>query len=153
MWRAQAWALKDARLHGVKFTVNSAIRDRAIMERWRGKGMRAGLHDQQYLYDHQHEPGFFPANPPGRTSHAGFSDGTAVFKAPPGGRIQKFMWGIDAVNQPGGDAAELVAWLNAHGYKAVRPYPTSSERHHFTFTKSPAVNARARLARYYSKGS
>lgn len=150
MWRAQAWALKDARLHGVKFTVNSAIRDDKIMRQWQGKGMRAGLHGQQYLYDHQNQPGFFPANPPNRTSHAGFSDGTPIFKTPPGGRLPKYMWGIDAVDHPGGDAAALVRWFNAHGYRAARPYPTSSERHHFTFTKSPAANARKRLIAYYA---
>ncbi len=153
MWRAQAWALQDARLHGVKFTVNSAIRDNSIMNKWRGNGMR-NLQSQQQLYDgwKRRLPGYFPANPPNRTSHAGFSDGNPAFHAAAGSRIPKYMWGIDAVNKPGGDAKGLVTWLNSHGYHSTRPYPQVSERHHLMFTKSPASNARKRLAAYYAKG-
>ncbi len=158
LWRAQAWALLDARYHGIKFTLNSAIRDDRIMASWRGKGLRPGLHGQQYLYDNQHRPGFFPANPPKATSHAGYSDGNPYYKTakgvrvPYGGRLEKYQWGIDAVNRPGGDASQLVGWLNSHGYRAVRPYGTNSERHHFCFLASPAVNARRRLPIYYATG-
>ena len=150
MWRAQAWALLDARLHGVDFTVNSAIRTDSILRKYRGRGLRKGVHGQGFLFVHQFEPGFFPANPPNMTSHCGFSDGNPVFKRPRFAKIPRYMWGIDAVNKPGGDASELVRWLNAHGYHAVRPYNTSSERHHFCFTKSPASNARRRLAAHYA---
>ena len=158
MWRAQAWALLDYRLHGGKIIVNSAIRDKEIMDRWRGKGMRPGLHDQQYLYANQNKPGFNPANPPKFTSHAGFSDGNSAYRAkngnlvPRGFKLEEYQWGIDAVNTPGGSSRDIVKWLNSHGYGAIQPYPTNNERHHFTFTKSPAVNARKRLARYYATG-
>jgi hypothetical protein len=158
VWRAQAWALLDARYHGQKIIIDSAIRDDKILAQWKNHGLRPGLHGQQYLYDHQRDPGFFPANPPNATSHAGFSDGNPAYKTakgvhiPYGNKLELYQWGIDAVDKPGGDSASLVAWFNAHGYGAIRPYPTNSERHHFTFTKSPAVNARKRLAIHYATG-
>lgn len=154
MWRAQAWALLDARLSGHKFTVNSAIRRESIVKKYRGHGLRPNYSSQEALYVgfRAGRPGFFPANPPNATSHAGYSDGNPHFHAAWGRPLpEKYMWGIDAVNYPGGDAASLVSWLNAHGYHAVRPYNTASERHHFMFTKSPAANARKRLAKHVVK--
>ena len=153
MWRAQAWALWDYRINGGHLTVNSANRDNAIIKKYRGHGLRRGYSSQQELYDgfRRGLPGYFPANPPNLTSHAGFSDGNRYFKTLSGRRIEKYMWGIDAVQRPGGDASSLVSWLNRHGYHAVRPYNTTNERHHMMFTKSPATNARKRLAAQYAK--
>lgn len=144
MFRAHAWALLDARLHGVKFTVNSADRRRGVAEKF-------GKLSQWALYTRWRagRPGYFPANPPGFSSHELKSDGNKTYGSR-GRSIPKYKLGIDAVNKPGGDCAELVRWLNAHGYHAVRPYPTGSERHHFSFTKSPATNARRRLAAHYA---
>lgn len=144
MFRAQAWALLDARLHGVEFQVNSADRRYGVAEKF-------GKSSQQKLWDgwKRHLPGFFPANPPGFSSHELKSDGNRVY-GPRGRSIPNYMLGIDAVDRPGGDAAELVLWLRAHGYGAIRPYATGSERHHFSFTKSPATNARRRLAAHYA---
>lgn len=140
MFRAQAWALLDARLHGVKFHVNSADRRRGVAEKF-------GRQSQWALYRGwtRRDPGYFPANPPGYSAHELKSDGNPAY-GPRGASIPKYMLAIDATDHPGGDCAELVRWLNAHGYHAMRPYSTASERHHFSFTKSPAANARRRLA-------
>lgn len=146
LFRAQAWALLDYELHsGRPLQINSVIRDDKILRDFNRK-YHTNLHSQQYLYDHQHDPGFFPANPPWLTSHAGHSDGNRYY-GPPRARLPRWKWGIDAVNEPGGDAAHIVAWLMGHGYKAVRPYtpPSENERHHFSFMAYPGRNARRRL--------
>jgi hypothetical protein len=158
MWRAQAWALKDYELHsGKPLIVNSAIRTDSVIKDFNRKH-GTHLHGQQYLYDAywvHHLPGFFPANKPNQTSHCGFSDGNHYYRVrgkqiPAGHRLPDHMWGIDATNEPGGDSAHIVSWLNSHGYHAKRPYNTDSERHHFMFTASPAGNARKRLAAHYA---
>lgn len=145
MFRAQAWALLDYELSGGSLIVNSADRRYGVAERF-------GKSSQKYLFENQHRPGFFPANPPGFSSHELRSDGNAVYGVSRGRAIPKHMLGIDAVNRPGGDAARIVAWLNSHGYRATRPYRTGSERHHFVFLRSPATNARRRLAKYAVAG-
>lgn len=143
MYRCQAWALFDYETIGHNpLIVNSANREDGVIRRF-NKRYHTNLHSQQYLYDHQHEPGFFPANPPELTSHAGHADGNPHY-GPPGARLPRFKWGIDAVNHPGGDAAHIVFWLSRRGYHALRPYATESERHHFSFMRSPARNARRR---------
>jgi hypothetical protein len=153
LWRSQAWALFDARLNGVHFILNSANRKDSVIKRFRNKGLRPGYMSQQELIDgHARDPiHFMPANPVNRTSHAGFSDGNPFYDKPAGAEISKWKWGIDAVNTPGGSADELVAWLNKHGYKAVKPYASLSERHHFAFATNPATNARKRLAKHFIK--
>lgn len=161
MWRCQAWAIFDYEVHGGTVQINSAIRSNSIIAKYKGKGLRSPYSSQEYLYENQHKPGFFPANPPNRTSHCGFSDGNAYFRlstnpnawAAPGRKIQKYQWGIDSVNRPGGDAIRIVQWMNSHGYKAIRPYGLKqSERHHWCFMASPATNARKRLARWVLTG-
>ena len=162
MWRCQAWALFDYEAHGGHLQVNSAIRRDSIVRRWRGKGLRAGYLSQKQLYERWIAgwEGYFPANRPGTSSHEGYADGLAVFhqrkhpkrRASVGQEIVQYEWGIDAVQRPGGDASWLVRWLNRHGYKAERPYNTNSERHHMCFRKSPASNARRRLARWVLTG-
>lgn len=148
MFRAQAWALKDARLHGQRFSVASADRRKGVAEKY-GKSSQAALYDG---FVH-HRPGYFPANPPGYSSHELRSDGSAVYHAARGHQIPDYMLGIDATSVgENNSCTQLVNWLNAHGYSATRPYHTGSEAHHFIFTKSPATNARKRLAAYYAKG-
>jgi hypothetical protein len=34
--------------------------------------------EQQYLFDHQHDPGFNPANPPGKSNHEAIPNGEAM---------------------------------------------------------------------------
>jgi hypothetical protein len=144
MFRAQAWALKDAELHGVPVYPQSADRRYGIAEKY-------GKKSQKALYDGYRRglPGYFPANPPGFSSHELKSDGNRLY-GPRGSSIPKHKLGIDAVSKPGGDSNRIVAWMNSHGYSAARPYPQDSERHHFSFMKDPAKNARKRLRVYYT---
>lgn len=160
MWRATAWALFDYEIHGGHLLVHSGIRRDSIVRSWRGRGLRAGYKSQAQLYDGwvNRLPGYFPANPPGTSSHEGYADGIARFhrsdgrEANRGQEIIKYEWGTDAVDKPGGSAARLVTWLSLHGYRADRPYNTVSERHHFCFRRSPVTNARKRLARWIVSG-
>jgi hypothetical protein len=146
MFRAQAWALHDYVLHGGHLQVNSADRRRGVAEKF-------GKQSQWALFEgfRKRLPGFFPANAPGFSSHELKSDGHPFYGSR-GRSIPKYKLGIDAVNRPGGDAKSVVSWLNRHGYRARRPYGTDSERHHFSFEKSPATNARKRLARWKATG-
>jgi hypothetical protein len=142
MFRAQAWALLDARRSGVRFSVASADRRQGVAEKY-------GHQSQFALYQGwlRRLPGYYPANPPGYSSHELRSDGSAVYRVRRGAAIPKFMLGIDANDAGASNSCEhLVRWLNAHGYHAVRPYSAGSEAHHFSFTKSPAYNARRRIA-------
>lgn len=151
MYRAQAWALHDYELHGGHLIVNSANRVDSVIKAFNRK-YGTSLHSQQFLFDHQHEPGFFPANSPSTTSHALRADGNP-FYGRSGSRIPRYKLGIDATQRPGGDASDVVRWLNTHGYKAKRPYfPSVRERHHFSFAKSPASNARKRLRNWKKTG-
>lgn len=148
MFRAQAWALKDARLHGQKFSVASADRREGVAEKY-GKSSQAKLY---YGYVNR-LPGYYPANAPGFSSHELRSDGNAVYHVARGHVIPDYMLGIDATSAgESNSCTHLVNWLNAHGYHAVRPYQSGSEAHHFIFTKSPATNARKRLAAFYASG-
>lgn len=156
MFRAQAWALWDYHyVGGHPLIVNSADRRDAILKKY-----APSKKGQQYLFDTYNRlarqygvagaqaRGFFPANPPSRTSHCLFSDGNPVYRVPAGRSIPKYMLGVDATDRPGGDAAGIVGWLNSHGYHAVRPYNTNSERHHLVLTADPVANARKRLKKY-----
>lgn len=93
-----------------------------------------GKHTQQYLYDHQNDPGFNPANPPGYSTHELHSDGVA-YRIPRGAKLP-FYWmvGMD-VDDWHVDEARRVA-LN-HGWLLVQPYPSGSEHHHVNFVRRP----------------
>jgi len=150
MYRAIAWALYDYQLHGGHLTVNSADRRDSVVRKFNAK-YGTNISSQKFLFENQHRPGFFPANPPGFSSHELRSDGNG-FYGPRGKAIPRYKLGIDAVQRPGGDASAVVGWLNRHGYAATRPYNKHSERHHFSFRKSPASNARKRLRRWKATG-
>lgn len=162
MWRAQAWVIFDYKVHGGHYQVNSGIRTVSVIQKYRGHGLKAGYKSQQELIDgfaRFGPPNWFPANPVLQTSHCGFSDGRPIWRKENGSRafagepIAKFMWGLDIVDKPGGDARAFVIWANSKGYKAVRPYfPKVSERHHVALVKSPAARARLRLARWVATG-
>jgi hypothetical protein len=154
MWRAQAWAILDYRLHGGTVRVNSAMRTDSAIKKYRGKGLRPGYKSQRELYDGwiAGVPGFFPANPPGTSSHEGRSDGHPFYGVPKREKIADYKYGLDLVDAPGGSAEKIVRWWNSKGYSAVRPYATNSERHHAAFKRSPASRARARLARWIAAG-
>jgi len=147
IYRAQAWALKDAAIHGQEFTVTSGDRRPSTISAF-NKKYHTNLHDQAYLYRHQHDPGFFPANPPDRGTHVLKGDGVVGYLHED---LPKYKLGIDVVSKGYyNNAAPLVMWLNQHGYSVYRPYPSGSEAHHIVFRKSPATNARKRLAAHYA---
>jgi hypothetical protein len=145
MYRCLAWALHDYELHGGHLIVNSADRRDGVIRRFNRK-YGNNLSSQKELWEgfRAGRPGFFPANPPGHSSHELVSDGNP-FYGRSGRKLPRYMLGIDAVNHPGGDASHVVIWLNDHGYHTERPYLTASERHHLSFSQSPASHARRRL--------
>jgi lysozyme len=145
MFRALALALDHAREAGAKFTVLSADRRDATLARFNRKH-GTHLHGQQYLYDHQGQPGFYPANRPGTTSHCLFADGNAAYRVgskilPSGARMPRYFLGIDACDtgprcKPN-DCSSLIGTLERLGYHVTRPYHSGSEAHHFSFTTDP----------------
>lgn len=151
IFRAHAWALLDAHYHHQRFTITSGDRRTATI-RWFNKTYHTNLHDQAYLYDGfaRGLPGFYPANPPTRGTHLLLGDGVV---GRIGEKLEDYELGIDIVSAERiNDAGPLVDWLNRSGYHVTRPYHTGSEAHHILFTKSPAANARKRLANYYKVG-
>lgn len=147
MFRALAWALWDYEVHDGHLEVSSGDRRVGVAEKF-------GHQSQKALYDgwKAGRKGYLPANPPGFSAHELRSDGAAAYGVPRGAVIPDYMLGIDAEWPGTGDATRVVAWLNAHGYYARKIYPTASEAHHFSFFKSPATNARKRLAKYKVTG-
>lgn len=130
VFRAQAWALEAAHNDGARFVVMSAIRTDSVIASFNSK-YGENLHGQQYLYDHQNQPGFYPANSPLRTSHCGWQDGSTYY--PHIGQMLNYLnWGLDVVDDGSiNDAAKLVWHLNRVGIKAAKAYPgAASENHH-----------------------
>jgi lysozyme len=147
IFRALALALDHAAEDGARFTLLSADRRDAVLAKF-NRLHGTTLHGQQYLYDHQHDPGFFPANRPGTTSHCLCSDGNPAYRVgarliPVGGKLPRWFLGIDAVDAgPGAkanDCSMLVGRLERLGYHVTRPYHSGSEAHHFSFTSDPTV--------------
>jgi lysozyme len=145
MFRALALALDHAAEMGARFSVFSADRRDTVLTRF-NKQFGTTLHGQQFLFDHQHQPGFFPANPPGHTSHCLCSDGNAAYRVKgkvvaAGGKLPNYFLGIDACDTgPGAkpnDCSMLIGRLEGLGYHVTRPYHSGSEAHHFSFTSDP----------------
>lgn len=150
IYRAQAWALLDAKYHGQKFTVTSGDRRTGTIAAFNRK-YGTDLHDQAYLYEgfERGLPGFLPANPPTQGTHLQLGDGVV---GRVGQHLQPYQLGIDVVSAGrSNDCQPLVEWLNRSGYHVYRPYPTSSEAHHLNFRAAPHANARKRLANFYRK--
>lgn len=148
IYRAQAWALLDAKYHGQSFIVTSGDRRTSTIAAFNRK-YGTNLHDQAYLYDGYIRglPGFLPANPPTQGTHLQLGDGVV---GRVGEHLQPYQLGIDVVSAGRvNDCAPLVEWLDRSGYDVYRPYPTSAEAHHLNFIRSPAANARKRLANFY----
>lgn len=147
IFRALALALDHAAEDGARFAVLSADRRDSVLARF-NRLHGTHLHGQQYLYDHQHDPGFFPANRPGTTSHCLCADGNPAYRVgsrliPAGGRLPRWFLGIDAVDTGAGakanDCSMLVGHLERLGYHVTRPYHSGAEAHHFSFTSDPVV--------------
>lgn len=156
MFRAHAWALAAAHNHGARFTVTSADRRDDVIESF-NRRYGTHLHGQAFLFAHQDEPGYFPANPPDRSSHTLRSDGNPVYRTPAGGQLPAYFLGVDAVDDgESNDCARLVGHLQELGFRVARPYPGSAEAHHLVFTRPFAQHAWAVLlrqaARHHSRG-
>jgi lysozyme len=145
MFRGLALALDHAHEAGARFTVLSADRRDVVLAKF-NKRHGTNLHGQQYLYDHQREPGFFPANRPGTTSHCLCADGNPAYRVgskvvPTGGKLPRYFLGIDACDTGPGckpnDCSTLIGTLEKLGYHVTRPYHSGSEAHHFSFTNDP----------------
>lgn len=150
MWRCQAWALEAAHNAGARFTVISAIRTDSVI-RAHNKRYGTNLHGQQYLYDNQNRPGFFPANPPSKTSHCGFQDGSPSYPHP-GRSLPKIKWGLDIVDDgTENSAANTVRVLNRIGIKAALAYPGSAAEGHHAIVLSGATRVRLVLFRQAAK--
>jgi hypothetical protein len=139
VYRAQAWALWAAHINGARYVLTSAIRTDAVLEDFNRKN-GTDLHGQEYLYEGyiRGEAGFLPANPPTRTSHCGFQDGSTYYPDL-GARLPNIKWGIDCVDDGSvNDAAKTVWHLNNAGLHAAKAYPgESSENHHIVLLCSP----------------
>ncbi len=118
---------------------------------YRGDDARTLLHachkkSQTELYHGfvNHLPGYYPANPPGFSTHELHNDGAAYSQWPRGGRIPWWAVGID-VNDA--DVHRFIATAKRHGWTVAQTYPHSSgEFHHVNFRKPPLWHrAKARV--------
>ncbi len=145
IFRALALALDHAAEQGARFTLVSADRRDAVLERF-NRQHGTHLHGQAYLFAHQHDPGFFAANRPSTSSHCLFADGNPAYRVrntvlSSGSKLPPYFLGIDAVDAgPGAkanDCSHLIATLERLGYHVTRPYHSGTEAHHFVFTSDP----------------
>jgi hypothetical protein len=74
------------------------------------------------------------ANPPGYSSHEGFSDGNSIFRTRRGEKLEWWQQGID-VDDHYVKAMKLAA--ARRGWKLVQPYPSGVEYHHLCFARKP----------------
>jgi hypothetical protein len=147
LYRCQAWALELVKAAGVEPVIISGIRDDAII-REHNRRFHTNLHGQQYLVDLFHAGKGNPANTPATTSHCHHGDGNYVYGAA-GRNIPLVMNGIDA--EDNAKAQAIVAKLNHLGFRAVCPYNTGSELHHFSLWPHHTNDYIHRLRREYAK--
>jgi hypothetical protein len=120
------------KLHIVSFTAISGDRRAGVAERF-------GHSSQLYLWLHQHDPGFNPANPPGTSTpeyrnggtsklSPGYVGGPAYPKVSTGKLLAPHELGIDlASNEEATNFCHAVERVGLHFFQ---PYPTGSELHH-----------------------
>lgn len=120
------------KLRIVSFTAISGDRRAGVAERF-------GHSSQTYLWLHQNDPGFNPANPPLTSTHEyrnggtsklapGFVGGAAYPHVPVGAHLRPHQLGIDlASNAQASEFCSAVAKVGLHFFQ---PYPTGSELHH-----------------------
>jgi lysozyme len=145
IFRALALALEHAAENGARFAIVSADRRDSVITKF-NKQYGTRLHGQEYLFAHQHDPGFFAANRPSTSSHCLFADGNPAYRVtkrilPSGAKLPKHFLGIDAVDKGRGakanDCSMLIGHLERLGYHVTRPYHTGGEAHHFVFVSDP----------------
>jgi hypothetical protein len=118
--------------HAAHATVNSIYRGQdaaALLHKY-------GKHTQAELYDgyQDGEPGFYPANPPGFSTHELKSDGVAYPNFPRGADLPWWCQGFD-VNDSDVEHVEYQASLR--GWELFRPYTSGVEYHHLNFKVQP----------------
>lgn len=116
----------------VQFTVISGDRRAGVAERF-------GRSSQEYLFLHQNDPGFNPANPPLTSTHEyrnggqngrypGYIGTPAFPRIPVGALLPPQMLGLDLASN--GEATEFCNEVEKVGLHFFQPYPTGSELHH-----------------------
>ena len=111
---------------------------------FRGEEARALLHSlgkhtqsELYLGFLRHLPGYYPANPPGYSTHELRNDGVAYSQWKRGAVIPWWAVGID-VNDA--DVKRFIATAKKHGWIVSQTYPGSrAEYHHINFRKPPML--------------
>src|SRR5207253_4402757 len=98
IFRALALALEHAAENGSRFAIFSADRRDPVLAKF-NKQHGTHLHGQEFLFDHQHDPGFFAANRPTTSSHCLFADGNPAYRVgkrvlPSGARLPRYFLGI-----------------------------------------------------------
>lgn len=120
------------KLEVVQFTVISGDRRAGVAERF-------GHSSQAYLFDHQNDPGFNPANPPLTSTHEyrnggenprypGYVGGAAYPKVPVGKHLAPHELGLDLGSND--EATAFCRAVERVGLHFFQPYPTGSELHH-----------------------
>lgn len=120
------------KLKVVSFTAISGDRRAGVAERF-------GHSSQTYLWLHQNDPGFNPANPPLTSTHEyrnggtsklapGFVGGPAYPGVPIGKLLAPHELGIDLASNE--QATAFCNALERVGLHFFQPYPTGSELHH-----------------------
>lgn len=145
MVRSVALIFFDAQKQGATVSVASAIRVDSVLEE-HNKRFHTNLHGQQYLYDHQNDPGFNPANPPKLTSHCWFSDGNPAYRTaagvhiPAGGKLPRYGHGtdVDDIGKIENNSHLLLVSTN-RGFHFARPYVSGSEIHHLVLVIDPTM--------------
>jgi hypothetical protein len=123
---------KIDKLEIVQFTLISGDRRAGVAERF-------GHSSQTYLFLHQNDPGFNPANPPLTSTHEyrnggenprypGYVGGPAFPRVPMGKLLGPQALGLDLASN--GEATAFCRAVAKHGLDFFQPYPTGSELHH-----------------------
>lgn len=116
----------------VQFTVISGDRRAGVAERF-------GHSSQKFLFLHQNDPGFNPANPPLTSTHEyrnggqnphypGFVGTPAFPRMPLGAHLTPHQLGIDMASNE--EATAFCKATERVGLRFFQPYPTGSELHH-----------------------
>lgn len=120
------------KLQVVQFTVISGDRRAGVAERF-------GHSSQEYLFEHQNDPGFNPANPPLTSTHEyrnggenprypGYVGTPAFPHMPTGAHLAPQQLGLDLASND--EASEFCREVERIGLTFFQPYPSDSELHH-----------------------
>lgn len=120
------------KLQVVQFTVISGDRRAGVAERF-------GHSSQEYLFEHQNDPGFNPANPPLTSTHEyrnggenprypGYVGTPAFPNMPIGAHLAPQQLGLDLASND--EASEFCRELAKVGLVFFQPYQSGSELHH-----------------------